>query len=306
MTNSRLFAANKQKQYNYIRGGWVARVNVEDSLFKDQRYLDLMIELKSSEIALGALVRCWIVAQQFWKNSDNGIPKKEWKKQKLNNSLITCGLAEDRGDFVFIIGSEKHFAWVREYIKSGRKGGLKLQEKIRGDAKATLKQTLSEFNPLTLTLSSSSSSSSDSRSNSNKEKKKNKSSTGVKPPMDANKNSPTWEAYRDAYAKRYGEPPIRNASVNAKVAQFVNRVGVGDSPGVAEFYLTHNDAFYVKSMHPVGLLLKDAEKLRTEWVTGMRMTGATAREVERMQHNSDTWDEAFRITNDRRLKNETV
>lgn len=117
---------------------------------------------------------------------------------------------------------------------------------------------------------------------------------------DPSKNIPTWEAYRDAYGKRWGEPPIRNASVNAKIAQFVDRVGIDDAPHVAEFFLTHNDAFYVKSMHPVGLMLRDAEKLRTEWATGSRMTGSVAREVERRQHNSDSWDEAARILNDRR------
>jgi hypothetical protein len=91
---------------------------------------------------------------------------------------------------------------------------------------------------------------------------------------------PTWESYRHAYDQRYGTPPIRNASVNAKLSQFVKRVGEEEAPLVAEFYLTHNDAFYVKSMHPVGLLLRDAEKIRTEWATGRRMTSGEAKSAE--------------------------
>lgn len=97
----------------------------------------------------------------------------------------------------------------------------------------------------------------------------------------------TWEAYRSAYSRRYGEPPIRNASVNAKIAQFVNRVGADEAPLVAEFFLTHNDAFYVKSMHGVGLMLRDAEKLRTEWVTGRKVTGAVARSAEKADGYQD-------------------
>lgn len=113
-----------------------------------------------------------------------------------------------------------------------------------------------------------------------------------KPKSDPSKNIPTWEAYREAYSRRYGTAPIRNASVNAKLAQFVNRIGTEESPLVAEFYLTHNDAFYVKSMHPVGLMLRDAEKLRTEWATGRKMLGSAAREAERVQHNVNVFTEA--------------
>lgn len=134
----------------------------------------------------------------------------------------------------------------------------------------------------------------------------NSSNGGVKPAPEPGKNIPTWDAYRDAYAKRYGEPPVRNATVNAKIAQFVSRVGIEDSPGVAAFYLTHNNSYYVQRMHPVGQMLQDAEKLRTEWVTGTRMTGQTAREVERKQQNSDNLYEAARILNERRKNNETL
>ena len=123
------------------------------------------------------------------------------------------------------------------------------------------------------------------------------SSTGVnpagnlpappKPKSDPSKSIPTWEAYREAYSRRYGIAPIRNASVNARIAQFVSRIGVEESPLVAAFYLTHNDAVYVRAMHPVGLLLRDAEKLRTEWATGRKMTGDRARNAETTDYHQD-------------------
>lgn len=93
--------------------------------------------------------------------------------------------------------------------------------------------------------------------------------------------------------------------MNAMIAQFVKRLGAEEAPQVAEFFLTHNDGYYVRIMHSVGSMVKDAEKLRTEWATGNRMTSAAAREVERQQHNSDSWDEAARILNERR-KHEAV
>lgn len=98
-----------------------------------------------------------------------------------------------------------------------------------------------------------------------------------------------WEAYRESYRDRYGEDPVRNVTVNSQIKQFVARVPASEAPDVARFYLGHNDSFYVKKMHPTGMLLQDAEKLRTEWATGNRMTGGKAREVERKQEIYDTW-----------------
>jgi len=91
---------------------------------------------------------------------------------------------------------------------------------------------------------------------------------------DAKPTAPTsgaWTAYCDAYMERYGVDPVRNAKVNGQLAQFVARLGV-DSPQVAAFFVGLQDQFYVKQMHPVDLLLRDAEKLRTRWATGKRST----------------------------------
>ncbi len=79
----------------------------------------------------------------------------------------------------------------------------------------------------------------------------------------------TWTAYCDGYRERYGVDPVRNAKVNGQLAQLVGRLGV-DSPSVAAFFVALQDQFYVKQMHPVDLLLRDAEKLRTQWATGRR------------------------------------
>jgi hypothetical protein len=58
---------------------------------------------------------------------------------------------------------------------------------------------------------------------------------------------------------------------------------------VAAFYLTHNGQRYVAAMHPVGLLLMDAEKIRTEWATGQRMTSTAARQIDQTQSNFDAF-----------------
>ena len=88
---------------------------------------------------------------------------------------------------------------------------------------------------------------------------------------DATTVAPTaevWKAYAEAYENRYGATPVRNAKGNGQLAQFVARIGADEGPAVARFYVGHQGQFYVRAMHSTDLLLRDAEKLRTEWATG--------------------------------------
>jgi hypothetical protein len=91
------------------------------------------------------------------------------------------------------------------------------------------------------------------------------------------KTSETWNAYSEAYEKRYGVKPTRNARVNAQLSRFIDCVGAEEAPQVVAFYVSSNNGFYVTKGHSTGPLLQDAEKLRTEWVTGMQVTQTQAR-----------------------------
>ena len=105
----------------------------------------------------------------------------------------------------------------------------------------------------------------------------------------------TWKSYGDAYFSRYKTEPVRNATVNAQVKQFVKRIGFSESPFVAAFFLQNNSAFYVQRGHAFGNLLADAEKIRTEWATGSSMTATRARQLDQHQANGSMVDEAMRI-----------
>lgn len=90
----------------------------------------------------------------------------------------------------------------------------------------------------------------------------------------------TWDAYSQAYERRYNTKPVRNKTVNGQLANFVKRLGESEAPLVAEFYVNHPNAFYVRNMHAVGVMLRDAEKLRTEWFTGRIVTQREANSVD--------------------------
>lgn len=106
----------------------------------------------------------------------------------------------------------------------------------------------------------------------------------------------TWAAYSTAYHGRYGTKPVRNAQVNAKVKQFVQRIGYDEAPAVADFFVASvSESFVVKKCHDVGLLLNSAEAYRTQWVTGQAMTATRARQLDQSQSNYDAASEAVAI-----------
>ena len=123
---------------------------------------------------------------------------------------------------------------------------------------------------------------------------RNRNRTGTKPkPISpgvagappAAPTSEVWTEYSQAYADKYGASPVRNASVNGQLAQFVGKLGAEEAPAVAAFYLSHKNGLYVSAMHPVNLLLRDAEKLRTEWATGKQVTRTQGQQADRTQTN---------------------
>lgn len=105
----------------------------------------------------------------------------------------------------------------------------------------------------------------------------------------ADTSAPTaaaWDAYSKAYAGRYGVAPLRNASVNGKLAQFIAKLPAAEAPEVARYFISHEGNLYVAAMHPVDLLLRDAEKLRTEWLTN--------RGVQKARPSETSWQQSQR------------
>ena len=103
-----------------------------------------------------------------------------------------------------------------------------------------------------------------------------------------------WRAYGEAYQTRYAVAPVRNAKVNALVKQLVQRLGAAEAPMVAAWFVSHSGAWYVKVGHSLDGLVKDAEKLRTEWATGRSVTAAEARLCDQKAANLGAIGDALR------------
>lgn len=99
----------------------MARINIENSLFKDARFLDLIIHCGCRFKALGLITSAWILAQEHWLKY-RAIPKKAWAKEL--DILVKLELAEplENGD-IYVKGSKKAFSWLEQKSEAGRKGG---------------------------------------------------------------------------------------------------------------------------------------------------------------------------------------
>lgn len=103
----------------------MARINIENDLYTRGEWFNLLLELKSADTALGALVRCWTVAQRYWFPHRQMIPHDVWKKEKLNDAIIDAGFAQKTDEGIYVNGSEEQFEWLFSASEKGKKGGLK-------------------------------------------------------------------------------------------------------------------------------------------------------------------------------------
>jgi hypothetical protein len=276
-------------------GGELSRINLEDSFWFDPRREYLIRLLDGDELrAIGACVKLWRLGQEYFKRDQKPIPESAFKFASLPDELFQAEFAERQADGIHVKGAQEHFGWLISKIENGRRGGVKsgisrsnknneLTEANRSEREANR----SDANPPTP---------SPPLPPSPTQEKNNKE---IRVParsltLPAGANQKTWEAYAKVYAERYGTQPVRNASVNAMIANFVKRLGFEEAPQVIAFFVRSNQPFYVSRLHTVNLALKDAEKLRTEWATGRESRSTINKAEQIMADNRDMFDKIQR------------
>ena len=109
----------------------------------------------------------------------------------------------------------------------------------------------------------------------------------IKKLNDPEKNKVAWQAYREAYLARWRQEPIQDQKNNSAISRIVQRVGGELAPEILKFFVLHNDGFYIKSTHSLGLALKDVESLRTQFLNGKAITMGDVRKFEARDHYRD-------------------
>lgn len=181
----------------------MARLNVEPSIFIDQRFIDLMIRLGGMEVALGAVIRAWLVGQKYYLIDDGLIPAEEWTKQRLFDEIIDVGLAERVGDRIRIKGSEEQFGWLRACSEAGKRSAekkagsrsLKVRQGSLTDVQPPLKEVEVFGKGVETSLEKNQGSSTSSSSSKCKDKKKNtKGRSSIENPPDTDASLRLGEA----------------------------------------------------------------------------------------------------------------
>jgi hypothetical protein len=105
-----------------------------------------------------------------------------------------------------------------------------------------------------------------------------------------------WANYAMAYRKRYhGAWPVWNAKVGGQLGQLVDRLGADVAHHVAAHFLKTSDAAVLRKCHSLNELLANAESYHTQWVTGQRINGTTARQMERTEANVSAAEQAAQM-----------
>ena len=104
-----------------------------------------------------------------------------------------------------------------------------------------------------------------------------------------------WANYAMAYRKRYNAWPVWNAKSGKQMALLVDRLGADVAHHVAAHFLKTSDAAVLRKCHSLNELLSNAESYHTQWVTGQRINGTTARQMERTEANHSAAEQAAQM-----------
>lgn len=263
----------------------MARIAIDDSLFRDTRFLKLIVKTGDEYKAAGLFLMACVIAQKYYiKNSSNRlIPTQFWPEEL--NVLIEIRFAELRENGVYVAGSEKQFSWIAERKEAASKGGKKSAEARKLKRKEleslSLKQKqakASKGKPISITITNP-------ITNSITKTKTTRKDIS----QSTEENRKVWDAYKTCYEKKYNFEPARNAKNNALISQLVKRLGP-DAIEVVKFFVSHKKSFYVSNMHDLKFCISDAEALRIQWLNGRAVTENDVKKYSKNQEQQDLLD----------------
>jgi hypothetical protein len=277
----------------------MARINIEDSLWKDNRFQDLLILVKNRHTAKGMILELWTVAQKYWLTSKGrGIPKPAWKREGLPDELIAAGLARDDGEFIYAIGSKEQFAWLDSVSEKGKLGGPAAAKARRKKTGKTKRQATSGDNterPITTSPSislSDSSSPSDSSSGSSSNYFYSVGEGAGAPPAPPGIKSPVGffvANYVNAFQGRYGGKarPALSGKVQGQIKRFLEDTRLDRACELIQTYCQMDDAWFLTKCHDFGTFIENLGKVGIALDTGIVMTQTQIRQADKAAHAQD-------------------
>lgn len=289
------------------------RINIEDTLFKDSRFIDLLIKIGDQDKALGIIVRAFMTAQSHFLSTDNDrlIPLEDWRRQRCSDILIEVGLAIKKSGGIYVCGSEKQFSWLLQRQAAGKatKSRKKSKKKrsttdVNGTKRNETGESGSERVETSNSFSFSSSNSfSDSDSDSSSKNKstftkvkgaakseRNTAKVKVKKPGTDNSNAIAY--FCDLWKSKYGVKT--SPSITKKEAGIVKRIaesmGLEKTKEFMEAYFAMPDSWVIKQAHPITLLDTKKMEVHRFMQSGKFISGRDVRTIERKVANKTLFD----------------
>lgn len=124
----------------------MARINIDDKLFGDERFLRFC-ELVGNDrhLGLGLSITFFKLAQSFWCPSHQLIPWSVFIKQRHYRAFLDSGLAKRRKRGVYVSGSADNFQWLCQKYDASRKAAELRKKSVIG-----IHRTVIGSHPLTL------------------------------------------------------------------------------------------------------------------------------------------------------------
>jgi len=296
----------------------MARINIEDSIFKDGRFIELCVATGGSRYtALGALAWLWIEAQEYYLKY-GFIPDHKWIQTGLPEYLITTGWASRVNGGVEACGQEEQFAWLKQKSNSGKSLSQKkmdsLQNARQKKSDKSLKETLngcsvitertlngSEALTLTLPLTLTQFSNSNSNSNSNSEKRKGTENIDSANLYSEGLNSQQTDgvnlfiaAYCEAYKIKYGVSPVISDQVGV-VKNIIKALTLKRAIDVIPSYLAMTDRWLVIKRHDLFTMKGNLNAILQFHETGMEVKDPTSiLYTEKVSHSNQALLEKLR------------
>lgn len=122
----------------------MARINIEDKLMIDPRFILACIKLGDRELAMGIALNFFQVAQKYWCPKMKPIPEKIYRQLRGAELWLEVGLSKRVRGGIYIHGSKANFAWLIQKHDASRKGVESRRNKVT--------ERSPNGDPLTLTL----------------------------------------------------------------------------------------------------------------------------------------------------------
>lgn len=289
----------------------MARINIEDSLFKEDGFLSLIEKTGNRYMALGMVVSAFSLAQKHWLKHKS-IPEAEWPSAL--NMLVETGLVINKGNSFYVKGSEDAFAWLERNSKGGKSKSEKKMSSLKkarnNKAKAlNLSRTKAEPDlnlsedltlPLILTLppilsaNSISSSNSDSNSNSvslkrgSENSKSEKAPTKVVAPLKYS-TANLIATYCDNWKKVYKSSinPMIDGKSAKLLKNFLDHFGKEKSELVVNTYFKMPDKWFLTKKHDIATMLGNTNSIIHFLETGRVVTATELLNIEKKVTNEN-------------------